>query len=115
MMESGWLVRQGGWLARLHWRRRGAWLWPVFVATVVADAIIGHALPPAGESQSLAAAAIAGLVLNLLGVVLLSRPLGALLKRARPDLPSVVTRNYAGTATVFAVTAALLIAGLAHR
>lgn len=106
---------EGAWLVRLRWRRRGAWLWPVFVTTILADAIIGHALPPAGESQSVAGAAIAGLVLNLLGVLLLSRPLGALLRRVRPDLPSVVARNYAGTGVVLAVTFAFLMAGVAHH
>jgi hypothetical protein len=106
---------EGGWLVRLRWRRRGAWLWPAFATTILADAIIGHALPPAGESQSLAGAAIAGLVLNLLGVLLLSRPLGALLRRVRPDLPSVVARNYAGTGVVLAVTFAFLTAGIAHH
>jgi hypothetical protein len=104
-----------GWLHRFRWRRRGAWLWPVFVAAIVADAALGHLRPPAGDSESIAGAAIAGLALNLLAVLLLSRPLGAALRRFRPDLPGVVARNYAGTAVVLAVTAALLGAGLAHR
>jgi hypothetical protein len=103
------------WLHRLRWRLRGAWLWPVFVATIVVDAALGHLRPPAGDSESVAAAAIAGLALNLLAVLLLSRPLGALLRRARKDLPRVVARNYAGTSVVVAVTLALLAAGLAHH
>jgi hypothetical protein len=105
----------GAWLSRLRWRRRGAWLWPAFAALIVVDAVIGHLLPPAGEKQSIAAAALAGLVLNLIGVILLSRPLGALLRRRRPDLPAPVARNYGGTIVVAAVTAVLLGAGLAHR
>lgn len=104
-----------GWFVRLQWRRRGAWLWPVFVTMTVVDAVLGHALPLSGDGQSLAAGALAGLVLNLLGVLLLSRPLGALLRRARRDLPRVVARNYAGTAVVIAVSAALLTGGLAHH
>lgn len=104
-----------GWLYRLRWRRRGAWLWPVFVATVALDAGLGHLRPPAGESESIVAAGIAGLALNLLAVLLLSRPVGALVRRVRPDLPAVVARNYAGTSVVLAVTVALLAAGLAHR
>ncbi len=104
-----------GWVHRLRWRRRGAWLWPVFVAAVAADAVLGHLRPPAGDSQSLPAGALAGLALNLLAVLLLSRPLGALLRRVRGDLPGVVARNYAGTSVVIAVTAALLAAGEVHH
>src|SRR5207248_831305 len=48
-------------------------------------------------------------------VILLSRPLGALLRRRRPDLPATVARDYGGTTVVLLVTAALLGAGLAHR
>lgn len=105
----------GARLVRARWRLRGAWQWPAFAVLTVADAAIGHLLPPAGETQSVVAAALAGLVLNLLGVLLLSRPLGALLRRFRRDLPGVVSRNYAGTFVVVAITAALLAAGLAHR
>lgn len=104
-----------GWVYRLRWRHRGAWLWPVFVAAVVADAAIGHLRPASGDSESIAAAAMAGLVLNLLVVLLLSRPLGAVLRRLRPDFPGVVARNYAGTSVVLAVTFALLAVGLAHH
>jgi len=104
-----------GWLRRARWRRRGAWLWPVFTATVIADALLGHLRPPTADTQSLAAGALAGLALNLVAVLLLSRPLGALLRRIRGDLPGVVARNYAGTCVVLAVSAALLGAGLAHH
>lgn len=106
---------EAGWLARLRWRRRGAWLWPTFVAFTAVDAVVGHALPASGDSEALPAAAIAALVLNLLAVLLLSRPLGALLRRRRGDLPGVVARNYAGTGVVVVVTVALLAAGLAHH
>jgi len=104
-----------GWLHRVRWRRRGAWLWPVFVATAVVDAAVGHFRPVAGDSESVAAAAIAGLALNLLAVLLLSRPLAALLRHLRGDLPSIVARNYAGTSVVVAVTIVLLVAGLVHH
>jgi hypothetical protein len=106
---------EAGWLARFRWRRRGAWLWPTFAAFTVVDAVVGHALPASGDSESLAAAAIAALVLNLLAVLLLSRPIGALVRRVRGDLPSLVARNYAGTSVVLAVAAALLAVGLAHH
>jgi hypothetical protein len=105
----------GAWLVRARWRRRGAWLWPTFATLTVVDAVIGHALPPSGESQTVLGAALAACFLNLIAIVLLSVPIGALLRRARPDLPKVVARDYGGTGAVLAVSFALLIAGLAHR
>jgi len=104
-----------GWLVRMRWRRRGAWLWPAFIAMTIVDAVVGHVLPPAGETQSVLAAALLGLVLNLLAVLLLSRPLGTALRRLRPDLPVMVARDYAGTGAVLCVGTALLVTGLAHR
>jgi hypothetical protein len=103
------------WVARVRWRRRGAWLWPTFVCLTAADAAIGHELPPLGDTLSLFAAALLGAALNLFGVIVLSWPLSLLLRRSRPDLPKVVARDYAGTALVLAVTAGLLAAGLLHR
>jgi hypothetical protein len=106
---------EAAWLHRMRWRQRGAWLWPTFIAATALDGVIGHALPPAGETETVPAALLAGLVLNLIAVVLLSRPLGALLRRVRPDLPVLVARNYAGTGAVLLVTAVVLAAGLSHR
>jgi len=106
---------ESAWLHRARWRHRGAWLWPVFVAATVADAVLEHVRPPAGDAQSIASAALVGLMLNLLGVLLLSRPLGALIRRLRPDLPGMVARNYAGTSVVVAVSVALIAAGLVHH
>ena len=103
------------WLARMRWRRRGAWLWPAFIAATVADAILGHALPPTGDTQSIVGAALVGLVLNLVGVILLSRPLSAMLRRRRKDLPRIVARDYAGIFVVGAVTASILAAGWLHH
>ena len=105
----------GASLHRLRWRLRGAWLWPAFVALTIADAVVGHMLPPAGDGQSIASAALVALVLNLIAVILLSRPLGAVLRRARGDLPSIVARDYAGTTVVVVIALALLTAGLLHR
>lgn len=106
---------ESGWWQRALWRRRGAWLWPVFVLATLADAVLGHARPPASDRQSVFSAALVGLILNLLAVLLLSRPGGALMRRRRRDLPWVVARNYAGTAAVLAVSVALLAAGLVHH
>ncbi|PZS09055.1 MAG: hypothetical protein DLM64_11500 [Solirubrobacterales bacterium] len=106
---------EAGWLARARWRRRGAWLWPTFAAATFADAAIGSELPLSGETQSLYAAAIAGCVLSLIGVVVLSAPVAAAHRRLRPDLPRVVARDRAGTMVVVAVTLSLLAAGIVHR
>jgi hypothetical protein len=103
------------WLHRVRWRWRGAWLWPAFFALTIAEAIVGHMLPPAGDGQTVVSAGLVALVLNLIAVILLSRPLGAVLRRARGDLPSIVARNYAGTAAIVTVGLVLLTAGLVHR
>jgi hypothetical protein len=106
---------ESGWWQRARWRRRGAWLWPVFVLATLVDAVVGHVRPPVNDAQSVASAALVGLFLNLLAVLLLSRPIGALMRRRRRDLPWVVARNYAGTTAVLAVSAAILAAGLVHH
>lgn len=105
----------GAWLVRTRWRLRGAWMWPAFVVLGVADGIIGHALPVGGDAQSVIAGIVVGLVLNLLAVVLLSRPGGALLRVLRRDLPSAIARNYAGAASVVLVTAGFVALGLVHH
>ena len=102
-------------LVRMRWRRAGAWLWPSFIALTIGDAVIGHAFPPAGDTESLPAAALLALFANLLAVLLLSRPLGWTLRRRRPDLPAMIARDYAGTVVVLAVTATLATAGILHR
>jgi hypothetical protein len=102
-------------LVRLRWRRAGAWLWPAFIAFTLADAVIGHSLPPAGSGESLTAAGLLGLVLNLLGVLLLSRPIAWGLRRVRRDLPGVVARDYGGTLVVLALTATIVLLGILHR
>jgi hypothetical protein len=104
-----------GRLARLRWRRRGAWMWPAFVALTIADGIAGHLLPPAGETQTIFSAVLVGGALNLLGVLLLSWPLGAVLRRRRRDLPKLIARDYGGTVAIVAISAMLLAIGLSHR
>jgi len=102
-------------LVRMRWRRAGAWLWPAFIVLTLADAAVGNLLPPSGTGESLAAAALLGLVANLIAVLLLARPIGMLLRRMRGDLPMIVARDYGGTVAVLAVSAVIAIAGLAHR
>jgi hypothetical protein len=104
-----------GALARLRWRLRGAWLWPAFVVATAADGVIGHELPPAGASQTMFGAALLGGAFNLLVVLFFSRPLGALIRRRKPELPKFVAKNYGGTWALAAVSLALAAVGLAHR
>ncbi len=103
------------WLDRMRWRRRGAWLWPMFTVATVLDGVLLHARPLTGTDEDLFGALVIGLVLNVLAVVLVSRPGGALLRRPRPALPVAVARDYAGTYGVLLVTAALLAGGLVHH
>lgn len=103
------------WLVRARWRYRGAWLWPMFLAGSLLDGVIGTLLPVSGASQSLSAGIVVGLVLNLLAVLFLSRPVGALLRRRRRDLPAAIARNYAGTLAIALVSLGFVAAGLANR
>lgn len=52
--------------------------------------------------------------LNLLAVAALGRLGGLWLRRRRPDLPREVAEDRAGSALLLTVTAAVLVAGLAH-
>ncbi len=114
-MDSARLSHTRARLVRLRWRRAGAWLWPSFVLFTIADAVVGHDLPPAGSTESLIAAGLLGLFLNLLGVLFLSRPFGWAVRRVRPHMPHVVARDYGGTIVVLALTATLVTVGLLHR
>ena len=105
----------GAWLARVRWRQRGAWLWPTFVVLAVVDGVIVHALPMAGETQTLVGGIVAGLVLNVIAVLLLSRPFGMALRTRRKDMPRAVARNYGGTLAVVLVTVGMLTVGLLHH
>ncbi len=104
-----------GWLVRLRWRRRGAWLWPVFIALTLADALIAHLLPLTGDGQSFGGALVVALFLNLIVVLVLAPLAGALIRRRRKDVPKVVALDYGGRAALVAVTLALLVVGLLHR
>jgi hypothetical protein len=102
-------------LIRLRNRLRGAWMWPTFIAAIVADALIGHAYPALYNNESVFAAGLFGAIDSLILIAVTVPASGWLLRRLRPDLPKVVARDYTGTATVLAVTLVLLIAGLANR
>jgi hypothetical protein len=102
-------------LARLRWRQRGAWLWPAFVLLTIFDAALAHALPPTGDSQSFYGAMATALFLNVLAVLLLSRPLGALLRRRRTDLPALIARDYGGRIALALITCVVILAGVLHH
>jgi hypothetical protein len=103
-------------MRRLRWRRRGAWLWPTFAAATVADTVLLHYLPIAGDGATgwVPAFLLAG-CLNILAVAALGGIGGWLLRRRRPDLPKVVADDRSGTALVLLVSAMFLVLGLAHR
>jgi hypothetical protein len=108
-------IMDAAWIARTRWRWRGAWMWPAFVVLAIADGWIGQALPVNPPRQSVISGIVVGLVLNLICIVVLSPPVGALLRRVRGDLPVAIARNYAGVLCVLLVTAGFVGIGLAKR
>ena len=100
---------------RLRWRLRGAWQWPAFVVLTVADAVIVSRLPFQGEGTDVMGAFLVAGFFNLLVVALLAPLFGMLLRRRRRDLPTLIARDYAGTALLVLTTCALLAGGLTHR
>lgn len=104
------------WLTRMRWRMRGAWLWPAFVALTVAEGIALEVLPIAGDGPG---GVVPGVLLagfaNLICVAAIAPLAGRRLRRRRPDLPRVIADNYAGTALLCAIAAAILTLGLVHR
>jgi hypothetical protein len=90
-------------------------LWPTFALLMLIDAVVGHELPPQGDSESWASAWLVAVLAMLVAVILLSGALGVVIRRWRSDMPRVVARDYAGTAVIVIVSAGLLAAGLAHR
>jgi hypothetical protein len=51
----------------------------------------------------------------MIGILAISWPAAAVLRRYRRDLPVIVARDYTGTAVVALISLALLSVGLAHR
>lgn len=103
------------WLTRMRWRRRGAWMWPSFVALTAVDACVWHALPLEGDSEALVPALIFAGFWNFLAVVVVAHPVGAIVRRVRRDLPRFVARDYAGTWLMIVIAAAVLTAGLLNH
>ena len=90
-------------------------MWPAFVATAALDGLIAALRPFIGDRQSFAGGMLAGLILNLLVVVLASRPLGRLFRRYADAMPRLVAANYGGTIAVGLVSAGLLAIGLVRH
>jgi hypothetical protein len=105
-----------GRLRRLRWRLRGARLWPTFAVATVADAILLHHLPVAGNGGTdwVPALLLAG-CLNVVAIAALGGLGGWLLRRRRRDLPKVVADDWAGTTLILFVSAMFLVFGLVHR
>jgi hypothetical protein len=104
------------WHRRLRWRLRGAWQWPAFVALTVFNGIVLARLPFYGDGPGgvIPGVLLAGF-LNLFAVAVVAPLVGSAVRRARPDLPRIVARDYAGTAVLAAIAALLLAGGLLHR
>jgi hypothetical protein len=100
---------------RLRWRLRGALQWPTFAVLTVLDAILVAWLPFQGEGGDFWGAVLLVAFLNLLTVAVLAPLAGLVLRRRRRDLPFVVARDYAGTALLVGIFAALLLGGVLHR
>ena len=104
------------WHHRVRWRLRGAWQWPTFIVLTAVDGVLLAHLPfyddgPGGVVPGLLLAGF----LNLFLVAVVAPFAGLALRRARPDLPRIIARDYAGTALLASVTALFALGGLLHR
>jgi hypothetical protein len=102
-------------LIRLRWRLRGAWMWPTFAALTVVDAVVLHLLPFQGDKAGVVPSLLVAALFNLVAVAIAAPVAGAVLRRRRPDLPRLIANDYAGTALLLVVFAALLAGGIAHQ
>jgi hypothetical protein len=111
VQRSEWL-----WPARLRWRLRGAWMWPAYFALTLVDGVLIALLPPYdGTPPGIVGALLLAGFANLLLLAAVAPLAGLALRRRRPDLPRQIARDYAGTTLIAALTAVILVAGIAHR
>ena len=104
------------WAARLRWRLRGAWLAPLVVVLTLADALLIHYRPLAGDGRTHPfAALLLAAFLNLVAVAALAPLVGMAWRRARPQLPAIVARDRAGVVLVLLVTFSVVVGGTLHR
>jgi hypothetical protein len=113
------------WARRLRWRLIGAWRWPLFLVTTVADAWIVHELPPTGGKALFFPALFICSFANLflIGAVApwLTRRLAA--RRGAPAPPAAfppanhtdVLIDRVASAILVLATVGLLVAGLGNR
>ncbi len=99
------------WTSRLRWRLRGAWLWPSFALLTLADGLLLHHHPIAGDHTGVLPGVLLAGFLNLGALVLLAPILS---RRLRAELPREIAEDRAGTGMLIAVTLALGVLGLTH-
>jgi hypothetical protein len=87
----------------------------VFAVLTVVDAVLIARLPFQGDGADAIGALLFAGFLNLFAVAVLAPLAGMFLRRRRRDLPSLIARDYAGTALLALITVGLLAGGLAHR
>jgi len=104
------------WASRLRWRLRGALLAPLVVLLTLADALLIHFRPLAGDGRTnLVAALLLASFLNLVAIAALAPFAGMAWRRMRPELPAIVARDRAGVVLVLLVTAGVVIGGALHH
>jgi hypothetical protein len=104
------------WASRLRWRLRGAWLAPLVALLTLADALLIHWRPLAGDGRTnLFAALLLAAFLNLVAVAALAPIAGLTWRRAQPQLPAIVARDRAGVVLVLLVSAGIVVAGMRHH
>jgi hypothetical protein len=95
---------------------RGAWQWPAFGVLTVVDAVLLTRLPFYEEGPgTIVGGLLLAMFFNLLAVAVVGPLLGVRLRRRRPDLPRPVASDYASTAVLVTICAALFTGGLLHR
>jgi hypothetical protein len=104
------------WAARLRWRLRGAWLAPLVAVLTLADALLIHWRPLAGDGRTdlFAALLLAGF-LNLVAVAALAPIVGMAWRRTQQHVPAIVARDRAGVVLVLLVTVGVVVAGTLHH
>ncbi|HEX4108262.1 MAG TPA: hypothetical protein VHX88_09030 [Solirubrobacteraceae bacterium] len=102
-------------LGRWRWRVSGAWQWPTFALLVVGELVMLPALPPWGEQFGFISAFVIVGALNLVIVAAVGPLAGAVLRRRRRDLPTIIAQDRASAMLIGALFLAFLGLGIAHE